>query len=116
MRYFSVLSLFVVGAISLAGCAEKETAAVVVAASNTVCPIMGHEVTDDGGRVEFGGKTVGFCCPGCIEKWEALSDEDKAAKLSSPPGDDHEPGGNHSAPHGEEGHEGRSEAESSEAA
>lgn len=115
MRYFSVLSLLVVGAISLAGCAENKTAAVVVAASNTVCPIMGHEVTDDGGHAEFDGKTVGFCCTGCIEKWEALSDEEKAAKLASPPRDDHEheDGGSHGD---EESHEGHSEAESSEAA
>ncbi len=115
MRCFSVLSLFVVGAISLAGCAENETAAVVVAASNTVCPIMGHEVTDDGGRVKFDGKTVGFCCNGCIEKWEALSDEDKAAKLASRPKDDHEHEDGDS--HGdEESREGHSEAEGTEGA
>ena len=115
MRCFSVLSLFVVGGISLAGCAETETAAVVVAASNTVCPIMGHEVTDDGERAEFDGKTVGFCCTGCIEKGEALSDEEKAAKLASPPKDDHEHEdvGSHGE---EESHEGHGEAEGTEAA
>lgn len=115
MRCFSVLSLFVLGAINLAGCAETETAAVVVAASNTVCPIMGHEVTDDGGRVEFDDKTVGFCCTGCIEKWEALSDEEKAAQLASPPKDDHEHEAGHD--HGDdESHEEHSEAEGTEAA
>lgn len=40
-------------------------------------------MTDDGGRTEFDGKTIGFCCPGCIEQWNALSDEQKAEKLSA---------------------------------
>ncbi len=51
---------------------------------------MGGEVTDDGGSVDWDGKTVGFCCPGCVDDWNDLSDDDKSAKLasaSSDPGD-----------------------------
>lgn len=44
---------------------------------------MGGEVTDDGGRVDFNGQTVGFCCPGCIEQWNALPDHEKEAKLAA---------------------------------
>lgn len=48
---------------------------------NAKCPIMGgkskHTVT-----VKWGEKTVGFCCPPCIKKWNALSDEAKASKLA----------------------------------
>jgi hypothetical protein len=32
---------------------------------------------------EFKGQKIGFCCAPCIPKWEALSDEDKAAKLAA---------------------------------
>lgn len=51
-------------------------------AMNTNCPIMGSPVKPDGGSAEYNGKTVGFCCPGCVEKWTSLSEEDKAKKLA----------------------------------
>jgi hypothetical protein len=37
----------------------------------------------------FNGKTVGFCCPGCIKKWDGLSEDEKTQKLTeaSPAGD-----------------------------
>lgn len=91
MRYF-IAPLLLVGATLFTGCSETDPApaTIVVAAVNSVCPIMGHEVTDDGGRVDFNGDTVGFCCPGCIDKWNALSDEEKADKLKNPPSHDHE--------------------------
>lgn len=50
---------------------------------NQVCPIMGGEVTAEGGTVEWDGKTIGFCCDGCDEKWEALSEDEKAEKLAA---------------------------------
>ena len=49
---------------------------------NSVCPIMGGEVAEEGGRVEWNGQTVGFCCPQCIPGWNDLSDEDKGARLA----------------------------------
>ena len=108
MRCFSVLSLLFLGAIALIGCAEDAPVVIVAVASNTHCPIMGHEVADDGGRVEYDGKTVGFCCPKCIPKWNALSDEDKVAQLESPPSDDHEHGDGHDESD-KESHEGHSQ-------
>ena len=76
--------------VSFVGCTQEQpietvdndTASTTVAASNAHCPIMGGEVTDDGGRFDWNDKTIGFCCPGCIEKFEALSDEEKAAALA----------------------------------
>ncbi|QDT66644.1 HMG-box domain-containing protein [Calycomorphotria hydatis] len=65
--------------------ASPPPSAAVEAATEPVnkhCPIMGGEVTANGGRVEWKGKTVGFCCPGCIPKWNALSDEEKEKKLA----------------------------------
>lgn len=89
MRCFVSL-VMLCGLLMTSGCADAEPEAMAVAAPvNTLCPIMGHEVTDDGGRADFDGQTVGFCCPGCIDKWEALSDEEKTASLKSPPAHDH---------------------------
>jgi len=82
------------GLLTIAGCGEtadvsEDTASTdvdssaVLAAVNEHCPIMGSEVTDDGGRTDWNGQTIGFCCPGCIDEWNALSDEDKTAKLAA---------------------------------
>lgn len=95
MRNFAALCLF--GCVILmTGCADAGPEVMAAAAPvNTLCPIMGHDVTDDGGRVDYDGKTVGFCCPGCIDQWNALSAEEKAASLASPPAHDHEAAGDH---------------------
>lgn len=46
---------------------------------NESCPI-GHEpVAADGGVAEHKGSKVGFCCPGCKEQWDAMSEADKDA-------------------------------------
>lgn len=77
-----------VGAI-LVGCNQSaptdsaKTADTSTKTANEVCPIMGGEVTAEGGTVEWNGKQIGFCCPGCEEKWEALSDEEKSEKLAA---------------------------------
>lgn len=103
MRYL-IAPLLLVGAMLITGCSETDPAAAetVAVAVNSICPIMGHEVTDDGGRVDFNGETVGFCCPGCIDKWNALSDDEKAEQLKNPPSDDHE--GHDDDAHNHEGH------------
>lgn len=50
---------------------------------NAKCPIMGGDVdVKDGGSVPWkDGKKVGFCCPGCVDKWNALTDDEKTKKL-----------------------------------
>ena len=49
---------------------------------NVKCPIMGHAVK---GTITtaWHGKTIGFCCPPCVPKWEALSEPQKAKKLAA---------------------------------
>ena len=52
---------------------------------NTRCPITGKKVDPEdiqGNRTrKYQGKTVGFCCQGCPQQWDNLSDEEKAKKL-----------------------------------
>jgi Cu+-exporting ATPase len=39
----------------------------------TRCPVSGEEfvVTNDSPHASYGGKTYYFCCPHCVEKFEA---------------------------------------------
>lgn len=52
---------------------------------NTSCPIMGEKIDPDDTPEKltrtFQGKTVGFCCKMCPEKWDELDDEEKEEKL-----------------------------------
>jgi len=53
---------------------------------NTTCPIMGKKLSDRKAVAaklvrEHKGKKVGFCCAGCLPKWDKLSDAEKDAKL-----------------------------------
>lgn len=40
---------------------------------NTVCPIGGHEITEDAPMVTYKGTTIAFCCEGCYEGWQDMS-------------------------------------------
>ena len=37
---------------------------------NKVCPVKGEEIDADAPTVEYNGKTIGFCCPGCDSKFQ----------------------------------------------
>ena len=101
LKMISVLALFGI-ALVLTGCTSSTPTEPVAAPVNANCPIMGGKVTEDGGRVDWNGQTVGFCCPECIPEWNELTDEEKATKLAgadnSNADDDHsDPGaGKHS--------------------
>lgn len=81
----------IIGVAVLAGCSPTNSSTAATAPVNTLCPIMGHEVAANGGSTTWNGQTIGFCCEGCLPKWDKLSDEDKAAKLAAPShsNDDH---------------------------
>ncbi|MGD8780715.1 MAG: heavy metal-binding domain-containing protein [Ignavibacteria bacterium] len=46
---------------------KEKTAAVEIWNKN--CPVMGEEVDPAVPTVQYKGKTIGFCCPGCDEKF-----------------------------------------------
>ena len=89
---------------------ETAAAESSAATDNKNCPIMGHAVSAEGGSTTWNGKTIGFCCDGCKPKFEALSDDEKAAKLAAADKDEH---GDH-ADHGDHGEAGSTEAAASE--
>jgi len=37
---------------------------------NKVCPVKGEEVDAEAPTVEYSGKVIGFCCPGCDSKFQ----------------------------------------------
>lgn len=55
--------------------------------ANTKCPIMGHPINPknvpDNLIREYKGQSIGFCCAGCPERWDALSEAQKKAKLKA---------------------------------
>ncbi|MFN9992294.1 MAG: hypothetical protein ACK54H_03025 [Phycisphaerales bacterium] len=49
---------------------------------NTMCVVVPTHPVDPGTKCsEFNGKKIGFCCAGCIGKWEAMNAEQKQAAL-----------------------------------
>jgi YHS domain-containing protein len=49
---------------------STETATATVQIWNKVCPVKGEEVDADSPTVEYNGKVIGFCCPGCDSKFQ----------------------------------------------
>jgi uncharacterized membrane protein/YHS domain-containing protein len=48
---------------------------IVAQETNTICPVMTDEAVDPAMSITFRGKTVGFCCDLCIEKFKANPDK-----------------------------------------
>lgn len=51
-------------------------------AVNSVCPIS-KEVIDGKTFLDLGGKTIGFCCPGCVKPFEVWTQERQEAFVAS---------------------------------
>jgi hypothetical protein len=49
---------------------------------NTMCVMNPSESIADNVSTSYKGMKVGFCCAGCVAKFNALSDADKAARLA----------------------------------
>jgi hypothetical protein len=49
---------------------------------NATCPVMGGKV-NQAVSVDYSGHKVGFCCPGCIDSWNEMTDEEKAAAINA---------------------------------
>lgn len=78
-------------ALMLVGCAttresESQCRAVkpgVVTSVNTLCVMVNEDPVDPAVKtITFKGQEVGFCCQGCVPKWEKLTDDQKAAALA----------------------------------
>jgi len=93
----ATLVLAITGLLLLAGCKKEEAAptkpatpAATIAAEQVVnasCPILGTKLDranlPDGLTRMFQGKKVGFCCDGCPQAWDKLTEAQKTEKLAA---------------------------------
>ncbi|GMV25185.1 MAG: hypothetical protein AMXMBFR58_12160 [Phycisphaerae bacterium] len=71
----------------LAGGCESEKKADTKAAPavmNANCPFSNHPVSPDA-TATYHGKTVGFCCKDCADKWGKMTDAERDAALAKMP-------------------------------
>lgn len=72
--------------VALAGCrtnhANEPALPAQAATVNTYCPIGLEPVQSSVETVSYKGHTVGFCCPGCREMWDATPEADRDAFLA----------------------------------
>lgn len=50
-------------------CKKSEESEATAAIWNKFCPVRGGEVDPETPTVEYNGKNIGFCCPGCDGKF-----------------------------------------------
>lgn len=60
----------------------KDTQGGGAAPVNTKCPVSGEALPADAKTVSFNGQSVGFCCAGCVGKFEAMGADAKSAALA----------------------------------
>lgn len=117
MRTFYALSAAgVLFAAALVGCnqptdnsatdttSETTVEATTVDFANTKCPMMGGKPSSEL-TATYVGKTIGFCCEGCPEKWAALSDEEKAERFAKVSKKTHSNQSDHEADEGHADHD-----------
>ena len=88
----TVTILTLVAALSLSACTTetddeneamcKEVKPGVVTSVNAYCAVVSDDPVNPEVFTEYKGQRVGFCCKGCVPKWEALSDAQKDAALA----------------------------------
>jgi len=49
---------------------EKSSESASLQIWNKVCPVKGEEIDVAAPTVEYNGKVIGFCCPGCDTKFQ----------------------------------------------
>ncbi len=65
-----------------AACCAGGKATAASATANSMCVLNPTNAVAEGVMTEYKGTKIGFCCAGCIGKFNAMSDADKAAKLA----------------------------------
>lgn len=65
------------------GCSSQPTTnATNMAVVNSHCPIQPDDPINPSVTTTWKGQKVAFCCPGCIDEWDAKTDDQKAAAIS----------------------------------
>ena len=56
---------------------EAATQPASMGAINDTCPVMGGDIDPNAATASYNGATVGFCCDGCVGKFNDWSDTQK---------------------------------------
>lgn len=77
------LAAFVPCVAGLAGCATTAKSG-SMGLMNSKCPMKPDCPLPEGApTIEYKGGKVGFCCKGCINKWNAATDDQRAVLLDN---------------------------------
>ena len=89
---FLTATMLALGAANLSGCkadamAEDEAACLApkpgtIVTVNQYCAVVGTDPVDPEVMTEWKGQKVGFCCRGCVPKWEKMTAAEKDAALA----------------------------------
>lgn len=79
MKRLSLVLLVSATALALGCASTSKSASASGMPANKVCVVVpDHPVKEKNPTtVQWKGKTVGFCCPDCIEDWNAMSEGEK---------------------------------------
>ncbi len=85
-------AIALVAAIALSACSTKpadeseamckEVKPGVVTSVNAYCAVVLDDPVNPEVFTDYKGQRVGFCCKGCLPKWEAMTDAQKDAALA----------------------------------
>lgn len=89
---FTMAAVALVAALAMSACSNKpaeESEAVckevkpgVVTSVNAYCAIVLDDPVNPEVFTDYKGQRVGFCCKGCVPKWNALTEAQKDAALA----------------------------------
>lgn len=74
----SAAALALTALIGLAGCQSTQHSSGAMGMMNTKCPLSGEALPANCPSADYQGGKVGFCCNGCADKWNAMTDAQKA--------------------------------------
>ena len=86
MRTLKTIACCTGTAFLLVACAstdEATTQSASLGILNETCPVMGEAVNPRSETVTYNGATIGFCCNGCVAKWNDMQHTEKAAFVAS---------------------------------
>jgi hypothetical protein len=71
--------------LALGGChsGSKAPAKAAPGMVNATCPFSNQPVGAGVPTADWGGETVGFCCAGCVTRWDGWTDEQKRDYVSA---------------------------------
>ncbi len=75
--------MIVTASLLLVGCESSPRSEGSPGMLNATCPFSGNPVGQGSATAQGHGETVGFCCAGCVSRWDGWSDGQKSDFVSA---------------------------------